>query len=206
MGSHHEANRGRYHSCGCSRPLRWLRYELFEPAHFLASIGDTQHLGVEHPAHANPSSSTPSPTRATPAPTPTTKLVFYRVAYPWAWPGPATAGTAVRQTPKVPPVPELVGISVGQHLVPAGLPYDRMSFTFTNAYPSSHFWYSDTLLAVSTGKVIPKPSYGQPNCAWLGISFMVAQAHTSSGASSIVSQPPIHWRAAHRQLRSGWRR
>jgi hypothetical protein len=137
-----------------------------------------------------PSSSAPSPTKATSAPTPTTKLVFYRIAYQWAWPGPMSADTAVRHTPKVPPEPELVGISVGQHLVTAGLPYDRMSFTFANAYPSSHFWYSDTLLAVSTGKVIPKPSYGQPNCAWLGISFTVAQAHTSTGASSIVSQPP----------------
>ena len=101
-----------------------------------------------------------------------------------------SADTSVRHTPKVPPVPELVRISFGQHPGAVGLSYERMSFTFTHAFPSSDFWYSSTLLTVATGKVIPKSSYDRSTTEWLGISFTVAQAHTATGASSIVSEPP----------------
>ena len=100
-----------------------------------------------------------------------------------------SADTSVRHTPKVPPVPELVSISFGQHPITAGVPFERMSFTFTQAFPSSDFWYSNTLLRVASGMVIPKPSYGRPMTGWLGISFTVAQAHTVTGASSILSKP-----------------
>jgi hypothetical protein len=98
-----------------------------------------------------------------------------------------SADTSVRHTPKVPPVPELVQISAAEHAgtLTSGA-YDRIAFTFTRAFPSSDFWYSNTLLTVGEGAVIPR----RPNTIWLGISFMVAQAHTSSGHSSILSQPP----------------
>jgi len=135
-------------------------------------------------------SAAPSPTGATPTVASTTRVVSYRTAYGWAWPGPMSADTSVRHTQTVPPVPELVGISFGEHPVSVGRPYERMSFTFTHAFPSSDFGYSDTLLSVATGTVIPKPSDGRPRTGWLGVSFTVAQAHTASGASSILSQPP----------------
>jgi hypothetical protein len=95
--------------------------------------------------------------------------------------------TAVKHHQTVPPVPELVRISVAVHAgtLTSGA-YDRIAFTFTRAFPSSDFWYSNTLLSVGPGTVIPR----RPNTTWLGISFMVAQAHNSAGRSSIVSQPP----------------
>ena len=99
-----------------------------------------------------------------------------------------SADTSVRHTPHVPPVPQLVRIGFGRHAT-SGLSYERLSFTFTHEFPSSDFWFSGTLLTVGTGQVIPKPSAGGTATEWLGISFTVAQAHTASGTSSVLSRP-----------------
>ena len=98
-----------------------------------------------------------------------------------------SADTAVKHRQQVPPVPQLIRISVAEHAgtLTSGA-YDRIAFTFTRGFPSSDFWYSNTLLTVGSGTVIPR----RPDTTWLGISFMVAQAHNSAGHSSIVSQPP----------------
>jgi hypothetical protein len=97
--------------------------------------------------------------------------------------------TAVHHPARVPPVPQLVQVSVGAHPATAATRgFDRLAFTFTQAFPSSNFWFSSTLLTVGKGDVVPRPA----GTVWLGISFMVAQAHTEAGVSSIVSQPPAH--------------
>jgi hypothetical protein len=157
-----------------------------------SSPGTLTSPATASPTTTSPTPATTSPPPATVAPTqgnPSTgvTVVSSRVAYPWGWPGPMAADTAVRHTPKVPPVPELVRISVGEHpATRSSVGYDRIAFTFTEAFPSSDFWYSATLLTVGAGSVIPR----LPGTTWLGVSFTVAQAHTSTGASSIRSQPP----------------
>ena len=113
----------------------------------------------------------------------------YRVAYGWGWPGPMGEDTAVHHPARVPPVPQLVQVSAGAHpATTATRGFDRLAFTFTEAFPSSDFWFASTLLTVGRGDVVPRPA----GTVWLGISFMVAQAHTEAGVSSILAQPPAH--------------
>ena len=70
------------------------------------------------------------------SPTPSIRVISSRLAYPWHWPNePARPGRVVHSYP-VPPMPELVQISVGHHPEEHGqLPHSRMSFTFTRAFP-----------------------------------------------------------------------
>jgi hypothetical protein len=87
----------------------------------------------------------------------------------------------------VPPVAELVSIGAGNHPNdPGDRPYNRMSFSFTTAYPSYTFEYVDKLIADGSGQPIPLAGPGV-----LRIVFTPAQAHNQAGtASSIQSQPP----------------
>jgi hypothetical protein len=97
----------------------------------------------------------------------------------------------VSHTYSVPPVPELVRIGVGDHPRDTGeRAFNRISFTFTTAFPSYRFVFESQLTADPSGKVVPLAGMGV-----LGIVFTQAQAHTVDGArSSIGSQParPLH--------------
>ncbi len=64
----------------------------------------------------------------------------------------------------MPPVPELVQISVGHHPEEHGqLPYSRMSFTFTRSFPSYHFDWVTQLVSDASGKVVPLAAIGYPS-------------------------------------------
>ena len=131
---------------------------------------------------ASPSATVPS----TPGPGWTVEVA--RVAYPWRWPT-GSVEAAVGHTTSVPPVPELVMIGAANHPSdPNDRPYNRISFSFSNGYPSYRFMYVDHLVADPSGRVVALDGYGA-----LRIVFNPAQAHTTDGtASSIVSQPPAH--------------
>ncbi len=140
-------------------------------------------------APASPAT-TPAPTRTpgpgTISPAPSTRVVSSRVAYPWHWPNdPVRRGWVTHSYP-VPPMPELVQIRVGYHPGEHGqLPYNRMSFTFTAAFPSYHFQWVSQLTGDASGKVIPLAGTDV-----LRVVFDQAQAHSADGTrSTIVSQP-----------------
>jgi hypothetical protein len=83
-------------------------------------------------------------------------------------------------------MPELVQISVGDHHEEHGqLPYYRMSFTFTRAFPSYHFEWASQLVSDASGKVVPLAGTDV-----LKVVFGQARAHSADGTrSTIVSQP-----------------
>ena len=178
-----------------------------------AGAGTAGRLGSQpaNPGAAPPASSSPAPTATpkptatpTPAPTATPKptatpapttgpstpapaqVVSSHVAYPWHWPNDVNKPGRVAHSNAVPPVPALVGISVGNHPAAAGQrPFNRMSFTFTTAFPSYRFEFASQLVSDGSGTVIPLRGQGV-----LKIVFTQAQAHTSDGTgSTIVSQP-----------------
>jgi len=126
-----------------------------------------------------PSSGTPTPARSA-------QVLSSRLAYPWHWPNDVAVPGHVTHAPAVPPVPELVKISVGNHSgEPGERPFNRMSFTFTTAFPSYRFEFASKLVGDPGGKVIPLE--GQDV---LEIVFTQAQAHTADGTrSSVISQP-----------------
>ena len=148
--------------------------------------------GAAPPASSSPSATvTPVPT-ATPTPTTRpsipapTQVVSSRVTYPWHWPNDVMNKPArVTHSYAVPPVPELVSISVGNHPAAAGQrPFTRMSFTFTTAFPSYRFGWA-RIVSDGSGKAVPIKGTDT-----LKIVFTQAQAHTADGTrSTIVSQP-----------------
>ena len=129
----------------------------------------------------------PTPSATTPAAMPGWTAVSSRVAYQWHWPG--SGPVTVTHTYRVPPVAELVAVGAGNHPSdPGDRPYNRMSFSFTTAYPSYSFQYVDRLVADGSGEPVPLAGSGV-----LRVVFNPAQAHTQDGtASSIRSQPPAH--------------
>ena len=115
-------------------------------------------------------------------------MLASRVAYQWHWPNDVSRPGDVGHTYQVPPVPELIAIAAGSHPRSAGeRPYNRMSFTFTTAFPSYQFEFVNSLVADPSGRTVPLQGLGV-----LKVTFREAQAHTASGGSSIVSQPPAH--------------
>jgi hypothetical protein len=134
--------------------------------------------GAPAPTH------TPGPGATSPAPS--IRVVSSQLAYPWHWPNdPARPGRVAHSYP-VPPMPELVRISVGHHPGEHGqLPYNRMSFTFTRAFPSYHFEWASQLVSDASGKMIPLAGTDV-----LKVVFDQAGAHSADGTrSTIVSQP-----------------
>jgi len=129
------------------------------------------------------------PSSGASASAPSAPVLSSRLAYPWHWPNDVTKPGRVTHAAAVPPVPELVKISVGDH--PGGVgerPFNRMSFTFTTAFPSYRFEFTSMLVSDPGGKVIPLHGQGV-----LEIVFTGAQAHTADGTrSSIISQPAPH--------------
>jgi hypothetical protein len=92
----------------------------------------------------------------------------------------------VQHSYPVPPLPRLSGIGAGEHPAQQGQrAYDRMSFTFTTAFPSYQFTFTKALVADPSGKPIKLAGNGV-----LKVTFHLAQAHTASGRSSVVTQPP----------------
>ena len=140
------------------------------------------------PPAAPTASPQPSPTQspASPSPSPSSRVVSFRLAYPWHWPNDPAVPGRVTHASAAPPVPELVRISVGTHPGEGGQPpYDRMAFTINRAFPSYHFAFTSKLIGDASGAVIPLRGPGV-----LKIMFTLAQAHTADGKrSSIVSQP-----------------
>ena len=109
-----------------------------------------------------------------------------RVSYAWHWPNDVASPGSVRHSYQVPPVPELVSIAAGDHQAAGGeRAFNRVSFTFTDAFPTYEFAFTSKLTADGSGQVV--------NLAGddvLRVIFREAQAHAGSGASSIASQPP----------------
>jgi len=135
---------------------------------------------VTSPPNAAPS----SPRPAQPAP----EVVLSRVTYPWHWPNDVNKPGSVQHIYPAPPLPTLTAIGVGDHpSEPGGRPYNRISFTFTGAFPSYRFSFVKTLVSDPGSRLIPLAGNGA-----LKVTFSHAQAHTASGQSSVVSQPPSH--------------
>lgn len=83
-------------------------------------------------------------------------------------------------------MPKLIAISVGDHPALGGeRHFNRMSFTFTTAFPGYQVSYTDALTSDPAGKPVTLPGDGV-----LKITFRQAQAHTDQGSSSIQSEPP----------------
>ena len=63
-------------------------------------------------------------------------MLSSRVTYPWHWPNDVNRSASVPHAYPVPPVAGLIAISTGDHPAePGQRPYNRMSFTFTTAFP-----------------------------------------------------------------------
>ncbi len=130
---------------------------------------------------------------ATPAPAPSAAtagaagtVLSSRVTYPWHWPNDVARPASVPHAYPVPPVAELIAISAASHPAePGQRRYDRMSFTFATAFPGYQAAFVSALVKDPSGQPIALPGQGV-----LKVTFHEAQAHTASGGTSIVSQPP----------------
>lgn len=137
-------------------------------------------------APSSPSPSSPSPFSPEPAPAPTATVVSSTVSYPWHWPNDVNQPGRVQHRYPVPPLPRLIAIGAGSHPAQQGeRAYDRMSFTFTTAFPSYQFSFTKALVADPSGNPVKLAGNGV-----LKVTFRLAQAHTASGRSSIAVQPP----------------
>jgi hypothetical protein len=133
-----------------------------------------------------PSSAVPTPSATASAPGST--VISSRITYPWHWPNDANLLAAVQHSYPVPPMPRLVAISVGDHRAQGGeRHYNRMSFTFTTAFPSYQVTWTRGLTSDPGGQPISLPGDDV-----LTVAFRQAQAHTDQGTSSIRSEPPAH--------------
>jgi hypothetical protein len=146
--------------------------------------GGTPSSPAPHASRATTSPPTaaasPSPAQASP------KVVLSRVTYSWNWPNNVNWPGNVRHDYAVPPVPTLIAIAVGNHPSdPGDRPYNRMSFTFTGGFPSYQFKWVSGLVSDPGGQPISLTGDDV-----LEVIFSQAQAHTASGQSSVVSQPP----------------
>lgn len=147
---------------------------------------------VTHPAATAPPRQPSTTPAAVPGPTastaPAETVISSRVSYPWHWPNDVNRPGRVGHTYRVPPVPELIAISAGDHPGnPGEQPYNRLSFTFTTAFPSYQVRFVNALVSDPGGRTVPLGGNGV-----LEVTFRQAQAHTTSGSSSVVSQPPRH--------------
>src|SRR5690242_18971296 len=157
----------------------------------LAGCGSSAPSGAGAPpspsgSPAAPSSPAPATTASPTAPAPTPTVVSSRVSYPWHWPGDVNQPGQVQHSYPVPPVPRLVTIGAGSHSAENGeRPYDRMSFTFITALRSYQFTFTKALAADPSGKPVKLAGNGV-----LKVTFRLAQTHTASGRSSVITQPP----------------
>ncbi len=155
----------------------------------LAGCGNnTAHPGASGPS---PPPASGSPTPAAPPVSPTSaapgeRVVSSRVTYPWHWPNDVHHPASVQHTYRVPPVPMLIAISAGNHpRDPGDRPYNRMSFTFTTAFPGYQLQFVSTLTGDASGRPVALGGNGV-----LKVTFREAQAHTAAGRTSVAAQPP----------------
>lgn len=133
----------------------------------------------------HPSSAATSPPIAAASPSAAPKVVLSRVTYAWQWPN-WNGIASVQHSYSVPPVPTLIAIAAGDHPSdPGDRPFNRMSFTFTGGFPSYQFSWVSGLVSDPGGR--PISLTGDDT---LEVTFRQAQAHTSTGQSSVASQPP----------------
>jgi hypothetical protein len=147
---------------------------------------------VTHPVTTAPAA--PPSTAPAAAPTPpaastaSETVIFSRISYPWHWPNDVNRPGSISHAYPVPPVPKLIDIRAGDHRSdPGEQPYNRLSFTFTTAFPSYQFRFVNALVGDPGGRIVPLGGNGV-----LEVTFRQAQAHTAKGSSSVVSQPPRH--------------
>lgn len=128
---------------------------------------------------------TVGPTR-TASPAPSVTVVSSVVALPWRWPNSVQPAYGKQHSYPVPPLPTLVKVAVGAHEneQPA---YDRISFTFTTAFPSYDILWVTSLVADGSGKTVPLAGDGI-----VRIRFRQAQAHDDSGSSTVLWAPSPH--------------
>lgn len=156
----------------------------------LAGCGTSTPPAASH-SPSRPATSAPAPSSPAPSPTATStapgdRVVAFRVSYPWHWPNDVASPGSVRHSYQVPPVPQLVAIAAGDHPAAGGeRAFNRMSFTFTDAFPTYEFTFTSKLIQDGSGEPVHLAGDGV-----FRVIFREAQAHTNSGASSIVSQPP----------------
>lgn len=166
----------------------------------LAACGTSAPPGTSAgPSHARsaasagpgPASATaPSPTAAASAAqaTPAVAVLSFRVSYPWHWPNDAGNRASIQHSYPVPPLPQLIAISAGDHPASTGeRAYNRISFTFRSAFPSYQVQFVPGLTGDPSGQAIALAGDGV-----LQVTFRQAQAHTAGGAPSIVAQPAAH--------------
>jgi hypothetical protein len=155
----------------------------------LAGCGNnTAHPGASGssppPASGSPTAASLSPTTAAAG----ERVVSSRVTYPWHWPNDVHHAASVQHTYRVPPVPTLIAISAGDHpRDPGDRPYNRMSFTFTTAFPGYQFQFVSTLAGDASGRPIALEGNSV-----LKVTFREAQAHTATGRTSVAAQPLTH--------------
>jgi hypothetical protein len=152
--------------------------------------GTSHHGSAASPPPAPGSPAAPSPSGSASTTAPAARVVSTRVTYPWhwQWPNDMNQPAGIQHTYPVPPMPLLIAISAASHPHgPGGLPYDRMSFTFTTAFPSYQFQFAGALLADPSGRPVPVEGGDV-----LKVTFREAQAHTAVGRTSVASQPPAH--------------
>jgi len=159
----------------------------------LAGCGSSAPSGPAAPSPSGSAAAPSSPAPSSPAASataspsaPATRVVSFRVSYPWHWPNDVNQPGQVQHSYPVPPLPRLIAIAAGSHPAQQGdRAYDRMSFTFTTAIPGYQFSFTRALVADPSGKLVKLAGNGV-----LKVTFRLAQAHTASGRSSIAVQPP----------------
>lgn len=159
----------------------------------LAACGSSAPSGPAAPSQSGSAAAPSSPAPSSPAAsataspsTPATRVVSFRVSYPWHWPNDVNQPGQVQHSYPVPPLPRLIAIAAGSHPAQQGeRAYDRMSFTFTTAFPGYQFSFAKALVADPSGKPVKLAGNGV-----LKVTFRLAQAHTASGRSSVAVQPP----------------
>lgn len=168
---------------------------LLLPLAALTACGQSSSPGPStQPAPAPASSAVPAaPAASAPAASPAAspaaladQVLSARVAYPWHWPNDTGQPATIQHSYPVPPLPQLIAIGAGDHpATRAERPYNRMTFTFSSAFPSYQIRFGTKLVSDPSGRPVPLAGDGV-----LQVTFHQAQAHTTGGAPSVQAQPP----------------
>ena len=90
------------------------------------------------PASSSPAATAPAVTAPATPTAPAASVLSSQVSYAWHWPNDAANPARIQHSYPVPPLPQLIAISAGDHPASTGQrAYNRMSFTFRTAFPSS---------------------------------------------------------------------
>jgi hypothetical protein len=124
------------------------------------------------------------------------KTISAVVVYNWQWPNESGSGQVKHQY-SVPPVPILVNIGAGGHRSLGSPPFDRVSFTFTTAFPTYEFkWVGEAEFRDDArGQVVPIAGDDV-----LQITFRQAQAHNVAGEVTAPRRGNVAARALGRVL------